>query len=231
VIERILPPLVASAEVFGDDPAATLFPEEYAVVVRATERRRREFATARACVHAALARLGQPPVPVLTGPGGAPQWPDGVVGSITHCAGYRAAAVGLTSDIVSLGVDAEPNEPLPEGGMLKVIANDSERAYLGDLAVRIPGICWDRLLFCAKEAVYKTWFPLTRRWLDFRSATVVINPEPGTFAARLLVEGPRVGGSELSLLRGRWISDRGLLVTAIVVPVPGRPAGAAHGNK
>ena len=82
----------------------------------------------------------------------------------------------------------------------------------------MPGICWDRLLFSAKESVYKTWFPLARCWLDFESADVVIDPRGGTFTVRLLVPGPLLDGSPLNLLRGRWLTDHGLLVTATAVP-------------
>ncbi len=217
MIERILPSQVTAAESFGDDAAAELLPEERAVIVRATESRQREFATGRACARAALARLGLPPVAVVRGPGGAPQWPEGVTGSITHCAGYRAAAVGLTRDIASLGVDAEPNEALPDHGMLELIALDEERVRLGELASAMPGICWDRLLFCAKESVYKAWFPLARRWLGFESADIVIDPHEGKFATRLLVPGPLVNGEVLTQLSGRWLADNGLLVTVVVV--------------
>jgi 4'-phosphopantetheinyl transferase EntD len=219
VIERILPAPVASAEVFGDDPAATLLPGERAIIARAVEGRRREFTTARGCARRALAGLGLPPVPVLPGPRGAPQWPEGVTGSITHCAGYRAAAVALTSTVVSLGVDAEPDEKLPDDGVLDLIARSEERERLAKLAASAPGTCWDRLLFSAKESVYKTWFPLTGCWLDFESADIVIDASAGTFTARLLVPGPVVGGSPLNLLHGRWLTGHGLLITATVVPV------------
>lgn len=218
MIERILPAKVAVAESFGDDPAAVLFPQEFAVIARAVESRRREFATARACARAALTRLGQSAVAVLPGPGGAPQWPEGVTGSITHCAGYRGAAVALLSDAVSLGVDAEPNEALPDHGMLNLIALDEERVRLAELAVAMPGVSWDRLLFSAKESVYKTWYPLTGRWLGFESADILIDPREGTFTARLLVAGPLVNGEPLTRLDGRWLADRGLLATAVVVP-------------
>ncbi len=174
MIERILPSQATAVESFGDDSAAVLFPQENAVIARAAEGRRREFATARACARAALGQLGLPAVAVLPGPRGAPQWPEGVTGSITHCAGYRAAAVALTRDVVSLGVDAEPNETLPNHGLLELIALDEERVRLADLTARMPGICWDRLLFSAKESVYKAWFPLTKRWLGFESADILI---------------------------------------------------------
>jgi hypothetical protein len=81
VIEQILPPGVAAEEAFGDLPDVVLFPDEETVVANAVEKRRREFATARACARAALAKLGVPPVPIVPGHRGAPRWPQGVVGS------------------------------------------------------------------------------------------------------------------------------------------------------
>jgi 4'-phosphopantetheinyl transferase EntD len=217
MIERILPARVVAAESFGDDPAAVLFPQERAAIARATESRQREFATARACARTAIKRLGLPEAAVLTGPRGAPLWPEGVTGSITHCAGYRAAAVALTRDVVSLGVDAEPNEALPDHGMLELIALGEERVRLGELTAGIPGICWDRLLFSAKESVYKAWFPLARRWLGFESADILIDPREGTFTAHLLVPGPLVKGTPLTKLNGRWLAYQGLLLTTVVV--------------
>jgi 4'-phosphopantetheinyl transferase EntD len=220
MIERILPPQVAAAESFGDDTGAILLPEEQAAIANAVAARRREFATGRTCARAALAKLGQPAIAVLRGPGGAPQWPQGIVGSITHCEGYRAAAVALSTDVVSLGVDAEPDEPLPDSGMLDLISLQDERVRLRELATGTPGTCWDRLLFTAKESVYKTWFPLAHRWLGFESADVVIDAREGTFTARLLVAGPLVNGSPLTMLHGRWLACQGLLMAAVVVPAP-----------
>jgi 4'-phosphopantetheinyl transferase EntD len=195
MIERILPGQVAAVEAFGDDPAAELFPQELAAVARATESRRREFATGRACARAALARLGYPAVAVPRGPRGDPVWPEGLVGSITHCAGYRAAAVALADDVLSLGIDAEPDEALPDPGMLELIALAEERARLGELAAALPGTGWDRLLFSAKESVYKAWFPLARRWLGFESAHVSIDQDQGAFTARVVGAAPPGGGA------------------------------------
>lgn len=217
MIERILPAQAAAVESYGDDPEAELFPQEHVFIALAVESRRQEFTTARACARTALARLGRPATAVLPGPGGAPQWPEGVTGSITHCAGYRAAAVAFTTDIASLGVDAEPNEPLPDRRMLELIAINDERVRLDELAAEMPDICWDRLLFSAKESVYKTWYPLARRWLGFESADIVIHPRDGTFTARLLVPGPIVGGAPLTQVSGRWLADNGFVVTAAVV--------------
>jgi 4'-phosphopantetheinyl transferase EntD len=216
VIGEILPPEVAAAEAFDDPPGVVLFPEEEAAIARAVAKRRSEFTTARSCARTALARLGLPPAPIVPGPRGAPRWPDGVTGSITHCAGYRAAAVAHVRDIVSVGVDAEPNDALPDG-VLDHIALAEERAWLPGLAAAVPGVSWDRLLFCAKEAVYKAWFPLTGRWLGFEQAAVTVEPDAGTFTARLLEPDVALDGRRLAGFEGRWLARDGLVLTAIAV--------------
>jgi 4'-phosphopantetheinyl transferase EntD len=216
VIGDILPAPVAVAEEFGDPPGVVLYPEEEALIARAVDKRRREFTTARACARAALAGLGLPPAPIGRGPRGAPQWPPGVVGSITHCAGYRASAVARDHEVVTIGLDAEPHGALPEG-VLDAVASESEQDELAALAAARPDVCWDRLLFSAKESVYKAWFPLARRWLGFEEAAVGIDPAAGTFTARLLVSGPVVNGAPLTGFEGRWLVGRGLIVTAIAV--------------
>ncbi|QEU96406.1 4'-phosphopantetheinyl transferase family protein [Streptomyces kanamyceticus] len=206
------------------DPAdAVLFPEEAAVVANAVAKRRDEFTTVRHCARTALARIGVPPAPILPGQRGAPRWPDGVVGSMTHCAGYRAAVVARAAEVASLGIDAEPAEPLRDPDVLKLVADDTERAALKALGVSHPGTPWDRLLFSAKESVYKTWFPLTGRWLGFEEARVELVPD-GTFRARLLVAGPVVEGVELKVFSGQWAVRDGIAATAIVLPFTAGPA-------
>lgn len=220
MLEELLPPPVAAVEAFEDVLGIVLFPEEEAVVAKAVAKRRREFMTARACARAALGKLGRPAVPIVPGPRGAPQWPSGIVGSITHCAGYRASAVARSEDILAIGLDAEPDGKLPDG-VLEVVATPDERKALsrlgsGSATPRQPH--WDRLLFSAKESVYKAWFPLTRRWLDFEEAVITLSPADGTFTARLLVAGQLPDGRPLTGFTGRWLARGGLVLTAIVVP-------------
>ncbi|MFC6086168.1 4'-phosphopantetheinyl transferase family protein [Sphaerisporangium aureirubrum] len=216
MIEAILPPDVVAVDLF-DDPPADLFPEEEAVISRAVDKRRREFATARLCARRAMAALGVPPAPVLPGPRGEPGWPDGVVGSMTHCDGYRAAVLGRSAQVTSIGIDAEPDGPLPPG-VLGEVALPEELAHLRALAAQDDGPSFERLLFCVKESVYKAWFPLTGRWLGFEEAVVEIDPARETFEARLLVPGPVVDGTKITSFTGRWLARQGLLITAIVVP-------------
>ncbi|EIV93077.1 4'-phosphopantetheinyl transferase [Frankia sp. QA3] len=239
MLASLLPDAAVAVEAFEDDLDAVLFPEEAALLARAVDKRRREFTTARICAHRALSGLGLPPAPILPGDRGAPRWPDGVVGSITHCAGYRAAAVAFAGRLRTIGIDAEPNEPNPQGVTAQITV-PAEEGWLATLTETRPDVHWDRLLFSAKESVYKAWFPLAQRWLGFEDAALTIDPGTavatgtavdrgtalapgtalarGTFTAKLLVTGPTLGGGELTGFDGHWLADRGLLLTAITVP-------------
>jgi 4'-phosphopantetheinyl transferase EntD len=217
VLGEILPPQAVAVEAFDDPPEAQLYPEEAALLRRAVASRRLEFGTGRWCARQALAKLGIAPAPILPGPRGAPAWPAGVAGSITHCAGYRAAALAHTRDIAAIGIDAEPHGPLP-GGVREFVASPDELTTLAGLAAAAPGTFWEKLLFSAKESAYKAWFPLTERWLGFKDVRVGIAPADGTFTVRLLVEGPLVAGCRLTEFSGRWVVRDGLVITAITVP-------------
>jgi 4'-phosphopantetheinyl transferase EntD len=120
--------------------------------------------------------------------------------------------VAWARDLRSLGIDAEPHAPLPEG-VLDAVARPEERPQLRHAAE--AGVNGDRLLFCAKEAVYKAWYPLGRQILDFVDLAVALSAD-GTFAARLKVRGP------VPSLSGRWAVAGDLLLAAVVV----RPRGA-----
>jgi 4'-phosphopantetheinyl transferase EntD len=142
-----------------------------------------------------------------------------------HHALYRAAAVARTGVVASVGIDAEPNAPLP-AGVLDEVSLPEERAWIEALREYDRTVHWDRLLFSAKEAVYKAWYPLTRLRLDFDEAVLSVDPFLGRFTASLLVPGPRLSGGRLTAFDGRWLVRDGLVVTAIVTPVDVRPERA-----
>ncbi|MFG2682504.1 4'-phosphopantetheinyl transferase [Streptomyces sp. NPDC048392] len=224
MIEELLPDTVVSVEAHGHGDAGhlPLYPEEEEIVARAVAKRRREFTVVRSCARRAMEKLGVPARPVLTGERGAPRWPAGLAGSMTHCDGYCAAALVRLTDLASLGIDAEPDGPLPDG-VLRGVSLPVEAARLRRLDETRPGIHWDRLLFSAKESVYKAWFPLTGLWLDFSEADIVISVDPadprrGTLHAALLVPGPTVDGRRLTHFDGRWTARDGLVATAVTVP-------------
>jgi 4'-phosphopantetheinyl transferase EntD len=128
----------------------------------------------------------------------------------------------MASAVVAIGIDAEPNERLPDG-VLGVIANPEEQVWLDELDRLASATHWDRLLFSAKEAVYKTWFPLARCSLGFEDAVVTVDTSRSAFHARLLIPGPAVEGRPLAALEGRWLVRDGLIVTVVTLPRSGYP--------
>ncbi|MCX5197372.1 4'-phosphopantetheinyl transferase superfamily protein [Streptomyces sp. NBC_00249] len=220
MIERLLPASARSAETHGAGPGGgPLFPAEEALLARAVAKRRREFTSGRDCARRAMLGLGLPRLPLLRTPDGDPRWPRGVVGSITHCPGYCAAAVAATGDLLSVGIDAEVNAPLSEG-VIALVSRPEERRWADAGPAGGSGVCWDRLLFSAKEAVFKAFFPLARQELTFQDAVIEAAPEDGRFEARVLVPAPRAGGRAIDRLSGRWLVENGLLLTAVTVPYP-----------
>jgi 4'-phosphopantetheinyl transferase EntD len=217
LIDPLLPDAVVAAEVFADLPGMAALPEEEPLIAKSVDKRRNEFIAVRHCARLALAELGFPPVPILKGDKGEPRWPEGVVGSLTHCEGYRAAVVGRGDRIRSVGIDAEPHDVLP-GGVLEAISLPAERSEIGALP---GGLHWDRILFCAKEATYKAWFPLTRRWLGFDDAHITFDVDgsgtTGRFTSAILIDPAAKTGPPLTDLRGRWSVTEGLALTAIVL--------------
>ncbi|SFQ98103.1 4'-phosphopantetheinyl transferase EntD (siderophore biosynthesis) [Lentzea waywayandensis] len=214
VLEQVLPPPIAAVERYDDEQPADLFPEEEALLGNAVPKRRFEFGTVRACAREAMRRLDVEPAAILPGPKREPLWPAGIVGSLTHCAGYRAAALARESDFQTIGIDAEPHKPAPDG-VLGAIAIPAELRRMPGLKVDDPKICWDRLLFSAKESTYKAWYPVTRRWLGFEDADITLNAD-GTFHSRILLPDTPVAGFD-----GRWLVQGDLLLTVIAVPARG----------
>ncbi|MCV7289978.1 4'-phosphopantetheinyl transferase [Mycolicibacterium wolinskyi] len=208
---------VASAELYDDPPGLAPLPEEEPLVARSVAKRRNEFVTVRYCARQALGELGIGPVPILKGDKGEPCWPDGVVGSLTHCKGFRGAVVGRAGDVRSIGIDAEPHDVLPDG-VLGAITLPVERTELSTM----PGdLHWDRILFCAKEATYKAWYPLTHRWLGFEDAHITFAVDDsgtaGRFRSQILIDPAAEHGPPLTALDGRWSVRDGVTLTAIVL--------------
>jgi 4'-phosphopantetheinyl transferase EntD len=220
LLAGLLPAGVVAVDAVGDPPDGRLLPAEQPAVARAAARRVRDFAGGRHCARRAMAALGCVPGPLLAGSHGEPLWPAGVVGSLTHCEGYWAAAVARRGSLAALGIDAEPHLPLPTGVAGQVLT-PAERDRLPSLPA---GTSWDRVLFSAKESLFKAWFPVTRAWLGFPDAVVEPRPgdpaEPswGELAIRLLRRPAPAPGCFPAELVGRYLVTQGLILTAVAVP-------------
>jgi 4'-phosphopantetheinyl transferase EntD len=147
----------------GDENA--LLRDEVAAFATSVVKVRRASGAARIVARQLLARLGHPECPIPRAASGAPVWPGDVVGSLAHDARVAIAAVAASRDIGALGIDVEPAECLPSE-LLDLVATPQERLEIGDDPFQ------GRLLFAAKEAVYKAVYPLDRMFLEHHDVQI-----------------------------------------------------------
>ena len=188
-----------------------LLPEERALVAGSSTARQAEFATGRHCARLALASLSPrfDRMPVLADGRGAPVWPAGVVGSITHCPGLDRRGRGPHAAVRSCPrrprarpgrrAGRSPADGGPRGGL---VGRASGRR-LSALGRERPGIPWDAVLFSAKEAAFKAWYPLTGILVAHDAVSVELLPS-GRFTAVVAADDP-TGRRAVHRVRGRWV--------------------------
>jgi 4'-phosphopantetheinyl transferase EntD len=177
---------------------------EEALITRAVAKRKREFRSGRHLAHAVLELLQADIPALLTSKGGIPSWPEGIVGSITHCDDLAVAVAARKGPFVGFGIDVEPACPLDPS--LECIVLSAVDRRVAPSATQVP--LWSKTLFCAKEAFYKAVFPITGKVLDFQEAAVHAIDNPCLSRGRFIV-APRAG-SPIDNVRcghpvGRWL--------------------------
>jgi 4'-phosphopantetheinyl transferase EntD len=199
---------VAAIGIAGAHPP--LWPDETSHLARATPGRRAEFSAGRAAARQAMRQLGLADHAVPSAPDRAPIWPAALVGSIAHDRQLAVAALARSADCVSLGVDLEPALPL-DPDLVPTVCTPSERAQITG---RDKGLL-ARLIFSAKEAVYKAQYPLTGLLFDFDRLEIDLNPSAGVFSARFTAPTGRFAAG--AILQGRFARDRDHLVTGVPI--------------
>jgi 4'-phosphopantetheinyl transferase EntD len=208
VVERLrfLAPSTLVIESASGDASSSLFLEELEVTKDWAAHRRAQFALGRACARRALAQLDIAPCPILFDEHGAPSWPAGATGSISHKRQNCIVAVGHRSVFAGIGVDLEVDAPDPgESDVVRrvcVSAAEVEQSRVIGNVVSSPGT----LFLSAKEAVFKLEFPLTAEWLDFDDVEVTFGGT-NTFHAR------RVAELGAPAMRGVFATSPGWLAT------------------
>jgi 4'-phosphopantetheinyl transferase EntD len=208
---------VATVEVdLYRDPLTDLHPDEARAVASAREPRLLEFRGGRHCARTALAVFGVTGVPILRGEDRSPTWPEGFVGSITHTRardrGWCGAAVARAAGVRAVGIDAEFDEPL-EPKLYERVLTPGERSRLTELPEAERGR-YAKLVFSAKESVYKCQYPLSRTFLEFKDVEISVETG-GAFRAVLRKDaGPLSSGH---VFEGRYTRAGGLVATGLVL--------------
>ena len=194
LVSRLLVPGLSGAEIWDQGQAVPIRPEEEVYIAGSAEKRRRDFALGRACARAALAALGHGEAAIAKGEDGAPLWPHGIAGSITHTEGYAAALAG--ENFAGIGIDAER-----VGGVSRDLwPRLFSPAEQGRLAAYHDPLLAATLCFCAKEASYKCWG--MKGALAFRDIEIALQDD-GFTAVRAHAH-----------LRGRHAVDDGMALVA-----------------
>jgi 4'-phosphopantetheinyl transferase EntD len=135
-----------------------------------SQKRISDFSTGRYCAIKALEQLGIKDVLIPIGEDRAPVWPEGIVGSISHCDILTGAIVAKNSDHISLGLDIEEiGRVTPD--LWDFVFTQNEKRYLSSLSEK-EILIQSTAIFSIKEAFYKFQFPLTNFFLDFLDVEV-----------------------------------------------------------
>jgi len=172
-------------------------------------RRRASFSAGRVCAQRALAALRAPDTAVSRDQAGAPIWPIGFAGSISHTDTVVAAIVARNPPIAGIGIDLEHDRPMESAEMCRLICRPGELAPLHH--AKGPGrLHQAMLLFVIKEAVYKLHSPLGGPFLDFHDVHVQLDWHKGRFVAKLVTVGKQ--GEAGSTFAGAFSRRSGLIM-------------------
>lgn len=171
-----VPDVVVLTSEVSEEALARITEREAALVAKAVDKRKREFATARALAREALARFGHAEVEVLSAPDRAPIWPAGIAGSISHCDTRAVVAIARRERSGTVGVDVEHRDELKRE-LWKTVFLEREIAYL-DRAFAEPARRgrFALALFSAKEALYKAQYPWSETFMGFHDLLVELEP-------------------------------------------------------
>ena len=136
--------------------------------------RKEHYRSGRICAVEVLSKLGTLGQPVLRDPQTRePLWPEGISGAITHSGKWAAAAAGKTSDVSGIGIDLEDLERQVDSRISRHVCIPEEQKWLQE--------CGEdfleqnlKIIFSAKESIFKAFFPYTRTYLHFHDARILM---------------------------------------------------------
>jgi 4'-phosphopantetheinyl transferase EntD len=197
-----------------------LLPEEAAGMGRAVPQRVEEFAAGRLCARRAMAELGILDFAIRVGDQRQPLWPDSVVGSITHTAGFCAAVVAPRARSLALGLDSEVVGDV-KPGIWHRICLPIEAAWVRSLPAseRAAAVT---LIFCAKEAFYKCQYPVVGERLNFHDVSIEAaawGAADGMFRIHP-VRSVAIAAHAAQALGGRYLFHERFLTAGLDLPQP-----------
>jgi 4'-phosphopantetheinyl transferase EntD len=214
---ELFPQGALTAELRGGGDPGALYPEEARYLQRAVRKRAEEFAAGRLCARLLLREFGIQNFAIEVGAYRQPLWPESLVGSITHTTGFCAAVAAPKNCLRSVGIDTEIAGSV-KAELWRGICTPSETAWLRTLP-ESQQVAAATLMFSAKEAFYKSQFPLTQERLGFHDVSVELpawGEKRGTFriVANCSIELQR---SAALPLQGQYLFHEQFITSAIAL--------------
>jgi 4'-phosphopantetheinyl transferase EntD len=175
-LAALFPSGAVAAQLQGSTPPGHLSQDEIHAVSHCSENRIRDFYAGRSCARRALKELGIEGFSLLPARDRQPLWPAGITGSITHTDGYSAAVVIRQGSVRSVGVDSEAVGAVHDGLWPRICTPAELESLRGFASAGRSERA--ALIFAAKEAFYKSQFPLTSEWVGFADVAIELERQP-----------------------------------------------------
>ena len=178
--------------------------------------RKEHYRSGRICAGEVLSKLGTRGQPVLRDPQTRePLWPEGISGAITHSGNWAAAAAGKTSDVLGIGIDLEDLERQVDSRISRHVCIPEEQKWLQE--------CGEdfleqnlKIIFSAKESIFKAFFPYTRTYLHFHDARILMEQtffqksKPDSLSKKEKISNPAKFEFEYLMLNEKVIRQTGI---------------------
>ena len=178
--------------------------------------RKEHYRSGRICAGEVLSKLGTIGQPVLRDPQTRePLWPEGISGAITHSGNWAAAAAGKTSDVLGIGIDLEDLERQVDSRISRHVCIPEEQKWLQECGEE----CLEqnlKIIFSAKESIFKAFFPYTRTYLHFHDARILMeqtffqNSKPDSLSVKEKNSKPEKFEFVYLMLNEKVISQTGI---------------------
>ncbi|TWH77133.1 enterobactin synthetase component D [Azomonas agilis] len=188
-------------------------------IPRGVAKRKAEFFAGRFCAYQAIQQLtGQGCVPG-SAEDRAPQWPKGLVGSISHGHNRAAAIVAEQQYWHGLGLDIEQHLSSERADYLASEILTPQELAQYQLRPAPQRALQLTLSFSLKESLFKALYPLTQRHFYFQDAQCLYQPQRQPIALRLLTDLSEEWPKGRYLQGHYWVFED-YVVTWVAIPPP-----------
>ena len=146
-------------------------------------KKKAHFLGGRYCVHKALSIMRKEDlefseidkdkqinaIPIQRNEQGAPIWPEGVIGSITHTESFIGAVVESSQNLRGVGIDTEKILGPQSVTMVEsLVSTDEEKKK----SLSYDPFEYFTLIYSAKESIFKCLNPIIDKYIEFHDVTI-----------------------------------------------------------